>query len=693
MPLPDIQLDDNNFETLVSNARRRIPGYTPEWTDFNESDPGITLMQLLAWLGEMILWRLNRVPEKNYIEFLKLIGIELSPPAPARAELTFTLSTAGSPRPGLPDKAVLIPAGTKVSTSESDADGPVIFETDAPLQAVGATLKKRQSFDGAQFKLLDQSNEIDGKFFYPFGPKPQPEAAFYIGFDRPFPLIPQPHVSPSYTLTIHAYTEDLIEEGQGIGADLAIPVPPVLAVWEYWAGDTVKWLPLRPDDTTSSLTRTGTVSFEAPVGAVPSKVGLLQKPDDDPLFWFRYRIDQKLGDGYEIAPRLEDVLINTVKARNVVTVIGELLGASDGSPNQTFQLANKPVLLDGFILEVDEPEEGSKSGVHAATGFQRWTRVDNFANSVRTDTHYVLNPATGEIAFGNGEQGKIPARLTDPSRPEEDLANIRASNYCWGGGARGNVGADKVTSLQSPVPYVASVTNFRPTSGGQDEESLDGAKGRAPQAIRTQSRAVTAEDFEFLAQQTPGARIRRARALPQHNPNLEPIRPAGAPHRPTVVPIPGAVTVMVVPESLSVKPVPSKETCIAVASWLNTHRLITTELYVVAPKYREVEIAVSVIVERSASSGQVAQTLNDRLLAYFHPLTGGTDGTGWEFGGTIYFSDTYRVILETPGVARLEVGAVTTYVDRLRIDPATDVILAENELVFSQTHQIFASYS
>jgi hypothetical protein len=149
----------------------------------------------------------------------------------------------------------------------------------------------------------------------------------------------------------------------------------------------------------------------------------------------------------------------------------------------------------------------------------------------------------------------------------------------------------------------------------------------------------------------------------------------------------------VVPDSLSAKPVPSEGTCAAVASWLDRHRLVTSELYVTAPKYREVRIAARVIVEKNAISNQVVKFLKNRLLAYFHPLTGGTDATGWEFGGSIYFSDTYRLILETPGVARLEVRDITTYVDGLPVEPATDVVLENNELVFSETHQVFASYS
>src|SRR5215470_13510915 len=106
MAFPDIRLDDRRFEDLVAEAKRRIPGYTPEWTDLNDSDPGMTLVQLFAWLAEMMLWRLNRVPDKNFIKFLGLVGIDLKPAVPARAELTFTLSA-----PGL-DRAIPIPQGT-----------------------------------------------------------------------------------------------------------------------------------------------------------------------------------------------------------------------------------------------------------------------------------------------------------------------------------------------------------------------------------------------------------------------------------------------------------------------------------------------------------------------------------------------------------------------------------------------------
>src|SRR5262249_61759965 len=116
------QLADRNFERLVTEARRRIRGYPPEWTALNVSDPGIAVVQLFAWLEEMILWRLNRVPEKTYIEFLKLIGIEPEPPTPAKTELTFYLATSDQRSSEAEPLVVTIPQGTQVATAEADPD-------------------------------------------------------------------------------------------------------------------------------------------------------------------------------------------------------------------------------------------------------------------------------------------------------------------------------------------------------------------------------------------------------------------------------------------------------------------------------------------------------------------------------------------------------------------------------------------
>ena len=91
MPIDDHlpRLDDHTYDAIVAEMRSRISRYTPEWTpvwsDLNDSDPGITMLQVFAWLGEMLGYRMNQVPELNYLKFLQLLGIELRAAEPAQA--------------------------------------------------------------------------------------------------------------------------------------------------------------------------------------------------------------------------------------------------------------------------------------------------------------------------------------------------------------------------------------------------------------------------------------------------------------------------------------------------------------------------------------------------------------------------------------------------------------------------------
>src|SRR5205085_4588154 len=92
MALPVPNLDDRRFQDLVDDAKRLVQQKCPEWTDHNVSDPGVTLIETFAWMTDQVLYRLNRVPERNYIKFLELIGVRLFPPTAARAAITFWLA-------------------------------------------------------------------------------------------------------------------------------------------------------------------------------------------------------------------------------------------------------------------------------------------------------------------------------------------------------------------------------------------------------------------------------------------------------------------------------------------------------------------------------------------------------------------------------------------------------------------------
>ena len=92
-------------------------------------------------MTEMLLYRVNRIPDRNYIAFLRLLGIELLPARPASAELTFTLARKDT-------DVVLVPKGTQVAAATEDGEAPLVFETGETLIALGATLAAIQSFDG-----------------------------------------------------------------------------------------------------------------------------------------------------------------------------------------------------------------------------------------------------------------------------------------------------------------------------------------------------------------------------------------------------------------------------------------------------------------------------------------------------------------------------------------------------------------
>ena len=129
---------------------------------------------------------------------------------------------------------------------------------------------------------------------------------------------------------------------------------------------------------------------------------------------------------------------------------------------------------------------------------------------------YTLDHSTGIVTFGDGVHGKIPHWLSSDgsNRESSDTPNIQVTQYQYGGGSTGNVGANTITSLIDTVPFVASVTNLLPAQLGADAETVEDAEGKAPQQLRTLGRAVTPGDFVTLAIQTPGARIQRSTAIP-----------------------------------------------------------------------------------------------------------------------------------------------------------------------------------
>jgi predicted phage baseplate assembly protein len=607
MPLIAPELDTAKFEDILKEARLRIPRYTPEWTDFNESDPGITLLQLFAWLTEMMLYKMNQVPERNYIKFLQLFGLELRAAQPAEAHLTF------SPKAGAPVSGP-VPAGTRVSAQSQDGK-QLIFTTENGLDMVPFPLSDVQVYDGAGFTVATAANEKPGTGFQPLGYEPQIGSALYLGFKPPQPLPPDQH----FPLEMH-FRVFLPAAAQGgvpqlcDGRNLP-PPPPVTLVWEYrHPADLTGWRSLKVfQDGSTAFTREGYVLLEGPEAIAATQEGKVA----DPRFWIRVRLAAK-SYGAGVTPEIDLIRPNTVQALNLVTVRQELVGVSEGLPRQTFTLSHAPVAPGSLTLTVD--------GVN-------WTKVDDFLSSSGMETRYVLHASTGQIIFGDGTHGEIP--------PAGD--GIVATEYRYGGGTAGNVEAGQITTIMSPVVGVDKVTNERPAVGGRNEQNVEELKEQAPALLRCGDRAVTADDFSLLATQAGG--VAKATALPLAHPDHPGVEVAGA------------VTVVIVPDSKDQPPQPSSDLIRSVCAYLDGFRLLTTELYVRGPVYKSIRIEATVQANPYAAFDAVSRDVVNNLNNYMSPLADPAATPpvpGWNFGQELYPTNLFSVLLKAPDVVAVE---------------------------------------
>ncbi|UUZ95000.1 baseplate J/gp47 family protein [Paenibacillus sp. P25] len=172
--------------------------------------------------------------------------------------------------------------------------------------------------------------------------------------------------------------------------------------------------------------------------------------------------------------------------------------------------------LSGEELSGLEREEGRTeilrdSEGHVMKCWIRYEPVTNLLNSGAADRHYRIDRLTGRLYFGDGVHGK---RL-----PNSDLERVRVS-YTTGGGARGNVDKLVINQLQTSIAFIQSVSNPEPASGGCDPEPLEEALKRGPQLIKHRGRAVTAEDFEWLAREAYPD-IGHVKCLPGRNVRME----------------------------------------------------------------------------------------------------------------------------------------------------------------------------
>ncbi|MDH6108473.1 putative phage baseplate assembly protein [Kitasatospora sp. MAP12-15] len=642
MALPSPNLDDRRFQQLVDEAKRYVQQRAPEWTDHNVSDPGVTLIETFAYLVDQLLYRLNRVPEKNYSAFLDLLGIRLFPPAAATAEVDFWLS---APQP----ETVLLRAGTEVSTLRTETEEAVVFSTVEDLPVVPSSLDRLVTASASGQQSDCTARLADGVDVPCFQARPE------IGDAVLFAL---PAVVPRCILVVR-----LDSRVEGVGVD---PRQPPL-VWEVWDG--ARWIACETgSDSTGGLNRPGEVVVFVPAGQVASVVAGRRAG------WLRCRVTapEPGQPFYSESPTIRRAEVFTVGGTATVghaqTVTDAPLGTSEGVAGQRFRLARQPVLLDGEPPTVE---------VSAGEGWQRWTAVEHFGDSAPTDRHVVIDATTGEFMF--------PPAVREPDgslRPFGAVppkgARLRVPHYRTGGGTAGNVARGTISVLRSSVPYVARVDNREAARGGVDGETVENAKLRAPHLLRLQERAVTAGDFELIARQAApaAARVKCVPAL------------AGEA---------GAVRVLVVPDAVAddgdrlrlEQLIPGEQLLSAIASALDERRLIGTRLVVQPPDYQGVTV-VARLATRSPDADRVREAALAALFRYLNPLRGGADGTGWPFGRAVQYGEVFAVLQQVAGGAAVEELRLfpADPITGRRGAPAERVDVAPDALVFSHQHQV-----
>ena len=423
--------------------------------------------------------------------------------------------------------------------------------------------------------------------------------------------------------------------------DMAMSAPAL--VWEYWNGSA--WTPWTIIDDTNAFRRSGTIRFLAPRDfATRSEFG-------QTAYWLRVRA-QSAG-AYD--PRLRLVLLNTTMASQGITMRSEVLGSSNGNPNQTFRISKRPVLT-GQQLEVLEPglpsawaqrmirelegddaiRRSDPTDTRGVGFWVRWHEVPNFNGSGPRDRHYTIDREAGEVVFGDGSSGRIPSPGTK---------NIVMSRYRVGGGSAGNREAHTIEQLRSAIPYVDRVTNPESSGGGADAESVDDLISRAPRTLRHRCRAVTAQDFEDLAI-LASREVARARAVPLYDLAADPD---------TVHPRPGVVSLIIAPVAegsafTPERPMPGMELVRRVRDYLDQHRLTEAELVIVGPEYIAIQVETEVTVSDVDTASEVALAVSRALSRFLHPCLGRSDGAGWNFGEVPVVSDLYALIEDIPGV-------------------------------------------
>lgn len=634
MPLPAPRIDDRDYRALVEETLARVPVHTPEWTNFNSSDPGVTIVQLFAFLTENLIFRANQIPERNRAKFLKLLGIPLHTASEARGIVTFRNDTGEAKTQVLShDQQLLagkisyrtaqgldvLPVEARIFTKRPMVASPEVTQYYQLLYAsFGNTLPaelnlyQSVSFDPAQGPL-DISDTVDRAFWIALlarKPDEVEDARKALG-GRTMSLGIQPDSSVEQ-VALAPGSAPLSSEGV-LSFDVARPNANGELVFVD-RRPAPEWRSLDARMDFDPLSAPGIVELKLPAegelklwtNLEPLEAGVGDLPpalDDSKLAetlitWIRVTASSAAD------LRLKWAGINAVAIRQIETIRAERLADGDGKPSQLRQLARHPVLENSVAITTVAPN-GSE---------QVWSAIDDLLAAAPEVPVYgnqqILAPKTsfrvdaeaGLIAFGDGLAGQRPG--------DGDRIYVRY-DYCEGLEGNVNAGAIKEGPL---VPPTLKATNPIATWGGADAEKVHDGERQIQRFLQHRDRLVTEADFRSIAWRTPGVAIGRIDVLPAWHPDLAPA---------AVGSVPGVVTVLAAPRTDPAHPMApraDRDFLDTLCRYLDPRRLVTTELVLRGPIYKGIWISVGIEVAGGVSIAETIDAVKARLRSYLSPL-------------------------------------------------------------------------
>jgi predicted phage baseplate assembly protein len=657
MSLPAPTLAPLDYQSLLADAMARISTHNPDWTNYNHSDPGITLLELFAFITDSLIYRANLIPDRNRIKFLNLLGVPLT-----RASAATGIVTLSNDHGALQSQT--LGGGIEVDAAS------VSFHTDLgmDLLPIDAQVFTKQIVSDPPAPLVALQQQLYASFAPGSTPASPAQFTLYdtVSLDpKSSGVWLQDTADASVWVALVLRSSDAKAAGGNISGVLA-------QARAELAGQTLSlgFVPLIDGGSTSALSPTGTatepvgsvpLAIMAPMvasdGTVPTTSGVpqpayrtldatwpttgfttpgvvqVQLPSADELVTWSNLDTLSAGVG-ELPPSLPDIDpqvitwirvmavagtdpgvlwmdINAATVSQKTHVNGEVLPPGTGAPDQAVQLAHTPVLPTSVVLTVTSGQTTTQ-----------WTLIDDItcappeipvpdprvAPGVVTPPPgnpnvFALDPIGGVITFGDGTHGARPA-----------AGATMTVDYDYGAGSAGNVGAGAIANGIA-LPAGVTVNNPVPTWGGADAESVDEAETQTARYLQHRDRLVTVADFESIAYRTPGVSIARVEVIPATNPNLTTLTPGSAP---------GAVTLMLIPTTDPVHPdtpEPNQQFLDAVNAYLDPRRLVTTQLYLCGPDYEDIWISVGIDVQSGQSVADVSAAVNQTLRAYLAPFS------------------------------------------------------------------------